>query len=239
MINSLLSKFTYNPETAHPLIRSNREYFQDFDQDKSMADYDFVVLDMEMTGLNARKNEIVAIGAVRVSKMRIRIADTFRSKVKPEGEMPKDTTLIHRISPQKVEDSPSLEEVLPQFVEFLNNAVLVGHNVALDMSFLNRGVKKHLGHTLANPSVDTMRMAMALRELESQNYYDRYNLDVSYNLFDLGKEYNLPTYDRHDAFGDAMLTAYLFIYLAAKMAEKGANTLADLYKMGRGSRVIV
>lgn len=229
------SFFPWNRK-EHQFLRANREYFASFSQDKPLEEYEFVVVDTELTGLNERRDEIVSIGAVRIRDLRIDLQDCFYTCLRPEGELPKNSTLIHRITPCDTEQAPSVAEVLPEFVEYCGRALLVGHNVGLDIGFLNKAVRKHLGGIMRNPCLDTMRLAMIYKQTQWENYYDRYNLNVSYTLSDLSKEYGLPIFGEHNALQDAMQTAYLFLFFVRKLHGGKIKTLRDLYVAGRNWR---
>lgn len=218
-----------------PLGKS-RLFFKELDQQRPIREYDFVVYDTELTGLNPRRDEIVSIGAVRVRDLKILVGETFYVHVKPGQALPKNSTLIHRITPQQIEQAPVIRDVLPEFVDFCGESFMVGHYVGLDTTFVNRALKKHFGSALYNPCLDTLRLAQAYREMCWEQYHDRFNMSVSFNLSDLGKEYNLPQFAKHNAFEDAMQTAYLFIYLVKKMREHGVVTMKDLFNAGRSWR---
>ncbi len=220
----------------HPVIQENHAYFSNFDQNKTLKEYDFIVFDTELTGLNSRKDEIVSIGAVRIKGLRIMLSQNFYVFVKPSGELPKDSTLIHRITPEQIKNAPSLEAVLEDFVRFCNGSLIVGHYIDLDMAFINKATRKLLGGTIANPCIDTLRLAQVFREEQWGNYYDQFNYNISFNLSDLAKEYNLPQMDQHDALQDAIQTAYLFLFLVRKLNRGGIKTLKDLYMAGRSWR---
>ncbi len=219
-----------------PVLLKNYSYFEEFDQTRPLSDYEFVVFDTELTGLNPKKDEIVSIGAVRIRNFQILVGETYYQYVKPTRALPKDSTLIHRITPEQIKDAPAIEEVLPEFVEFCNGALLVGHYIDLDMSFVNRACIKYLGGRLANPCIDTLRLAQVYKEEQWGNYYDQFDYRISFNLADLAKEYNLPEFSQHDALQDAMQTAYLFLFLVKKLKRGGIRTLKDLYMAGRSWR---
>lgn len=220
----------------HDLLRANREYFKAFNQEKPLAEYEFVVFDTELTGLNERKDELVSIGAVRIREMRIDLQNCFYTCIRPDQCVPKSSTLIHRITPGQTDDAPKLEAVLPEFAGFCGKALLVGHNIGLDIGFVNRALKKQFGGILRNPCLDTMRLAMHYKESQWENYYDRYNLNVSYTLADLSREYGLPLFSEHNALQDAMQTAYLFLFFVHKLHDGKIRTLRDLYLAGRSWR---
>ncbi|SMP42726.1 DNA polymerase-3 subunit epsilon [Desulfonatronum zhilinae] len=238
-LQSLFSWWPFLPwsrRDEHALLKANREYFTAFSQDKPLTEYEFVVFDTELTGLNERRDEVVSIGAVRIREMRIDLQNCFYTCIQPNQYVPKSSTLIHRITPCQTEEAPKLETVLPEFVSFCGQALLVGHNIGLDIGFMNRALKKHLGGALHNPCLDTMRLAMLYKESQWENYYDRYNLNVSYTLTDLSKEYGLPLFDEHNALQDAMQTAYLFLFFVHKLHGGKIKTLRDLFLAGRSWR---
>ncbi|NJB68086.1 DNA polymerase-3 subunit epsilon [Desulfobaculum xiamenense] len=222
-------------ETTHPALAQNRERFASLDQDRPLAEYEFTVLDTELTGLSPRTDEIVSIGAVRIRGLTI-TADSFYTLVAPRGRVPKVATMIHRITPQMLEGAPRLREVFPSLLDFLGDSLIVGHNVGLDMSFLNRASLDILGGRLRTPCVDTMRLAQVYRQERWENYYDQFDSRVSYQLGDLSRSFGLPAFDQHNAFHDAMQTAYLFLFLVKKLRSGGIETLRDLYMAGRSWR---
>ncbi len=220
-----------------PLLTEYEGMFTSFDQKRPLADYEFVVLDTELTGLSPRSDEVVSIGAVKIRNFQI-TADSFYSLVAPKGEISEVSTLIHRITPEQVKDSPRLRQVLPRFLKFCGKSLFVGHNVGLDMSFLNRAARDILGGKLQTPCLDTMRLSMVYEaELwEHQAEYGKYDTSVSYQLGDLTEKYGLPSFNQHNALYDAMQTAYLFLYLVKKLHSGGIETLHDLYMAGRSWR---
>lgn len=228
--------WSWSRPEEHPLLKANREHFAAFSQDKPLTEYEFIVFDTELTGLHERRDEIVSIGAVRIREMRIDLQNCFYTCVQPDQCVPKSSTLIHRITPGQTDDAPKLEKVLPEFVSFCGQALLVGHNIGLDIGFVNRSLMKHMGGILRNPCLDTMRLAMQYKESQWENYYDRYNLSVSYTLGDLSREYGLPLFSEHNALQDAMQTAYLFLFFVHKLHGGKIKTLKDLYLAGRSWR---
>lgn len=82
---------------------------------------------------------------------------------------------------------------------------------------------------MQNPCVDTLRMARIYCEQQWQNYYDRFNMHRSYQLNDLAQEYRLPEFGRHNAFQDALQTAYLFLFLIKKISNGRIKTLKELF----------
>lgn len=217
-------------------LDENNNLCREIAQTRLLDDYVYTVLDTELTGLSARKEEIVSIGAVRVRGLAIVPGESFSALVRPSIPLPKTSTLIHRITPEAIAKSPPLAEVLPGLIEFCKGTLIVGHHVGLDMSFINRACKKNHGQPMANPCLDTMRMAMLWREKRTPSHYEQYNLSISYVLTDLAREFDLPRFTAHEALGDALQTAYLFVYLAKKIAGNRPLTLRELFRAGQSWR---
>ncbi|NOX26423.1 MAG: 3'-5' exonuclease [Deltaproteobacteria bacterium] len=226
-------------KAPHPLIRQNNRYFREFSAESPLGEYDFIVFDTELTGFSKKKDEIIAIGAVRISNLQISGAETFYALVKPENNSHTPSTLVHRLTPQELMQADDLKVVLPHFIEFCGMAFLAGHYVRLDFEFINRAAKKILGGVLQTPYLDTMRLAMAFNEYKHGHYYDHYNVRSSYNLAALSKEFNLPEFVEHNAMDDALQTAYLFLFLVKKMRRYGVRTMADFLKAGRNWKIIL
>ncbi len=222
----------------HRILAESRRRYNRFSQDLDLEKYEFVVLDTELTGLNERKDEIVSIGAVKIKNLRIDLKDNFYSNICPVQQVPKFSTLIHRITPGQAKKSPPVADILPDFLEYCGHCLIIGHNIGLDMTFINKALHAHLGGVLYNPCLDTMRLARIYREEQWINHYDRYNLNVSYNLKDLSEEYGLPVFPEHNALNDAMQAAYLFLFLTRKLKNGAIGTLKDLYLAGRSWRWI-
>jgi DNA polymerase-3 subunit epsilon len=217
----------------HEVLIKNRDLFAEFNQGGPLDSYVFVVCDTELTGLSRRKDEIVSIGAVKIINLQIELSQTFYALVKPRNISPNEATLVHRITPEELETASPIDEVLPLFIEFLGNALLVGHFVGIDVHFLNKACRDLLGGTLSNPNIDTMRLARAYKVKQDRDFYGYIDTSESYNLDNLSKEFNLPLFKPHNALEDALQTAYLFLFLLKKMRHGGASTLKKLYRAGR------
>ena len=221
---------------APPLFAENKRYFKSLDQFQPVEEYEFVVFDTELTGLHERQDEIVSIGAVRIKRMQILAGETFYAHVKPEKPLPKNSTLVHRITPQQLEAAPPLAEVLPSFIDYCGKALLVGHFVDLDSAFLNRACRRLFGSPLHNPCVDTLRLAQIHMERFGAPYRNKIDAGPSYNLTELSRQYGLPSFVPHDALQDALQTAYLFLFLIKKFQGEGYRTLREIFRAGHGAR---
>lgn len=223
----------------HPVLRQNKKYFQRFNQRRPVQEYDLVCFDTELTGLDMRQDEIVAIGAVRIREMRIVVGDNFFSYVHPQRDLPKNSTLIHRITPQVIEKAPAPEEILPDFVEFCAGALLIGHAVQIDMAFLNKALRKHLGGIMRNPCMDSLGLAQAHFEYKRRENQGPLGTMATFNLSYLAHLYELPLFEPHDALEDAMQAAYLTLFLVEELKRLGYVTLKDFYRAAqRGTSIV-
>lgn len=223
----------FRARSRHPLLQDNQAFFAKFDQGRPIEAYEFVSFDTELTGLNPRRDTIVSIGAVRIKNLRIVAGDNFFTYVHPDRDLPKDSTLIHRITPGQIENAPRLRDVLPAFVEFCGGSLLVGHYVALDMAFVGKAMRKIMGGVVRNPCVDSMKLAQTYYEHRRRSEVGRPGAQPSYALKHLAQEYNLPLFAQHDALEDALQTSYLFLYLVRSLKDAGFVTLKDFYRAGR------
>lgn len=217
----------------HPVLVYNKKRFFNFDQSKPLHEYSFVVCDTELTGLNKRKDEIISIGAVRIVNLQVELSQTFHCYTKPVNIDSNQATLIHRITPERLKTAPSIEDVLPEFIQFCGDSLIVGHFIGIDMHFLNKAARQTLAGTLSNPSIDTMRLARGYEETQCKDFYGSCDYSSSYNLDSLSEKFFLPRFKPHDALEDALQTAYLFLFLIKKFKHGGIRSLKDLYRVGR------
>lgn len=228
-------KWPWFRRDKHPAIIANHRHLERFDQTKPIETYQFVSLDTELTGLELRRDAIVSIGAVRIEGLQIITGNNFFSYVRPKRSMPKVSTLIHRITPDQIESAPELRKVMPDFVDFVGNALLVGHCIALDMAFINRAARTLMGGRLRNPCLDSMKLTQVYEERERVGHYDRVEVAAGYNLKTLSEKYHLPQFEQHDALGDAFQAACLFVFVVKKMQNLGCRTLRDLHTVSRAT----
>lgn len=124
---------------------------------------DMVVYDMETTGLNPKRAEIVEIGAHRLGGTGNEVERFYRLVRPPGGHIPRAATRIHRIDTETVKDAPGIEMVLPEFLGFIQDRILIGHNVAeYDNPILARDLRRYLKMGLSAPHYDTLATARRL-----------------------------------------------------------------------------
>jgi len=230
-IHKLIRRFFPSQQPTHPAIVANNMISVAVDKDLPVRDCEFVVFDTELTGLNQRRDEIIAIGAVRVKNVRICFEDTFYALIKPQGKLYTPSTLIHRITPGELRGAEPIEEILPRFIDFCGGAFLVGHHVSLDLGFVNRACQNYLGGVIKSTSLDTLRLARAYKTSLNGPYLDHHEKQDSFRLSSLRDEFHLPKFAEHNALQDALQTAYLFIYLVRKLRYGDTGTVNDYLKL--------
>jgi len=190
---------------------------QTFDQlGTPLVDVPFCVLDLETTGLSFDTDAITEIGAVRYEQG-VEIG-RFQTLVNPDAPIPPRVTVITGITHATVVDAPRIGEALPSFLEFLGEAVIVGHNVRFDIGFLN-AASIRLGYgRLSNRSVDTLRLARRLIGREVR----------SLKLSSLAAYLGSPTTPNHRALEDSLATAHVFWSLLERAGSIGVTHLDDL-----------
>ena len=184
-------------------------------KDKKIDDEEFVVFDIETTGLNSHTNEIIEIGAVKIKAGRI--MDRYSQLINPGRPIPYHITEITSITDEQVANEPKIDEVIGKFVDFIGDAVLVAHNAPFDIGFIKRDVKKYLNIDLQSSVIDTLQMAR-----------DLFPDLKKYGLGDLNKTLGLALEKHHRAVDDSQATANMFIIFLEKYKEKGLEYMKDI-----------
>lgn len=122
---------------------------------------DYVVFDLETTGINPSIDRIIEISAVKVKDRKV--VGEFSTLVNPGISIPLAASMVNKITNEMVKDAPDIEAALHDFTDFIGDEILVGHNIHdFDMKFLNRDIEKILGLFLGNDYIDTLPMSRAL-----------------------------------------------------------------------------
>ncbi|HEY5154549.1 MAG TPA: DEDD exonuclease domain-containing protein [Acidimicrobiales bacterium] len=181
-----------------------------------LHDVTFCVIDLETTGGSAERCGITEIGAV---KMRGGVClGTFQTLVNPGAAIPPEITVLTGITQAMVVPAPRIETVLPTLLEFLGEAVVVGHNVRFDLSFLQAALARSGRPRLDNRSVDTCALARRLVRDEVPNC----------KLGTLASRFRLDHQPSHRALDDALATADLLHLLLERAGGLGVAGLDDL-----------
>ncbi|MFZ0565667.1 MAG: DUF3820 family protein [Chlamydiales bacterium] len=181
----------------------------------------FVCLDCEMTGLDIKNDRIIEVAAVRFTFSNI--LDQFEALIDPECPIPEASLAIHQISSEMLRGKPKIEEVLPKFLSFIGNTLIVGHAVNFDIDMLTVAAERaHIPCSLKTQRyLDTLRLA--------RHYGDSPNN----SLEKLADHFNLPKEGVHRAMNDVKLNIEVFKHLARrhKTVERLFEILSKPIKM--------
>ena len=185
----------------------------------------FVVFDIETTGFSPVNNKIIEIGAVKIRQGEI--TDRFSVFVNPGVPIPFEIEKLTSINDSMVMDAPPIEVILPQFLNFCQDAVLVAHNANFDMSFIMENAKRQ-GLSRKFTFVDTLGIARVLLTHQAKHTLDA-----------VAKTLSLSLENHHRAVDDAECTAHIFLKFSAMLRERGADTLSRINALGESSPDII
>ena len=168
---------------------------------------DYVVFDLETTGISCTTDEVVEISAVKVQNGEV--VDEFTTLVNPGRPIPYSASEVNGITDDMVANSPFFEEALSEFLTFVGDAVLVGHNIhTFDMKFLYRDAERFWGETIGNDYIDTLQIARAYLPKLSR-----------YRLVDLADYYGIDVEGAHRALNDCRMNQLVFELLGKEIAN--------------------
>ena len=194
------------------LTEDNKDAIEDAN-DESLSQ-EFVVFDLETTGFSNINDKITEIGAVKIRDFKI--VDRFSELVNPEKDISYRVQELTGITNEMVKDKPTIEEILPKFMEFVGNDVLVAHNADFDTGFIMQKCKEQ-GLEYKNKKVDTLMLArIMLPNLK------RYKLDK------VAKEVGVQLLNHHRAVDDAEATANIYIKFLEMLKKRGVEKLSDV-----------
>jgi len=183
-------------------------------------DDEFVVFDIETTGLSAVKDRITEIGAVKIRQGKF--VDRFSELINPEIPIPDNIIKLTGITNAMVKDKKTIKEILPRFLEFVGKSPLIAHNASFDCGFI-RAKARDLGITADNVVVDTLQLSRILLP------------DLKRHKLNLVCEYlGISLENHHRAADDAEATAGMMLKFFEIMKEKGISDIVDINKLSVG-----
>ena len=175
---------------------------------------EYVCFDCETTGLDPKKDDIVSIGAVIIKNNTIIASKKFVKFVKPKTKLQAEAIKVHHIRECHLQDAEDMDTVIEEFLHFIGNRTLVGYYLEFDVAMINKYVKPKLGITLPNKILEV-----------SAIYYDykiekipQANIDLRFNT--IMNELKIPSFGKHDAYSDAIMTAMIFLKLKNQATVK-------------------
>lgn len=185
------------------------------DTSLSVADVTFTAFDFETTGLNPATDRIIELGAVKFRGSEI--VGEYQALVDPEIPLDSGASEITGITPQMLAGKPRIQEVLPQFLEFFGESILVAHNAGFDIAFLRAALQTTDLEPVKNPLIDTQVLA--------QKAYPR---QKSYSLQNMVEMLGFPPNNAHRALDDAVMCMKLFNSCVQELSFMGEITLGEV-----------
>lgn len=182
---------------------------------------EYIVFDIETTGLSQKKNKIIEIGAVKVKDGEE--IDRFSEFINPEEPIPYSIEQLTSITDEMVMHAPTVDVILPKFLEFCGDDIVVAHNAAFDTGFIKKNAKD-LGIKFDNTIMDTMTLSHVLLPELGKFTLDR-----------VCKALNVKNEHHHRAVDDANATAKIFVKLYEMLVERGVKTVEDVNELGSAS----
>ena len=184
------------------------------DLDRKLSELTYTVFDTETTGLEPSKgDEIIQIGAARIVNNRLLRQETFNQIVDPEIPLKPESIPIHGITEDMVRGQPTIDTVLPAFHEFCEDTVLIAHNAAFDMRFLQLK-EARTGIRFTQPVLDTLLLSAVVHP-----HQESHRLDV------ILERLGVSIGTRHNALEDALATGEVFLKLVKLLEEMGIVTV--------------
>lgn len=199
-INKLLNDYKFVFPTKYEEISQINLFEQKVDKEY-LSNNEFVVFDLETTGLDYMTEKVTEIGAVKIRNGRI--VETFSTFINPQKEISFEITKLTGITNEMVKDAPLLDNVLPDFYKFCKDCILVGQNVQFDFGFIDY-YSRQCNYIFDHQKDDTM--VIAKKNMFLKNY----------KLKTIADSLNVPLVNAHRAINDALATAKVFIKLVEK-----------------------
>lgn len=196
---------------------------------KSLVEFvsEYIIIDIETTGLDTTFDEIIEIGALKIKGNKI--VDTYTTLIKPKYEIAEYITQLTGITNQMVKNAPSIEEIIKPFKEFIEGNILVGHNFNFDLNFLYDNSMKFLEEPIENDFIDTLRLSRyLLKDLKH------------HRLIDIADHYKIDILGNHRSLKDCEITyaCYNALMEEAKRIYGKADNFYFKYKNNVSFRAI-
>lgn len=220
--------FGKNYARKYWLKKTQSRVMQDFlthsfiSQKTLIQETDIISLDIETTGLDSEKDQIVSIGLVQISNLGIKLESCWHQVIKTNEALPEKSVVIHKITDDEMAAGISLESAIEELLQRLKGKVVLVHNSNIEQGFINKACQKLYDTDFVMRVIDTQ--VLAKRSFERQNKSYKAN---ELRLFNLRKTYNMPPYKAHNALLDAIATAELFLVMVNNISSHNKAKLND------------
>ncbi|MFH6996979.1 PolC-type DNA polymerase III [Flavobacterium sp. FlaQc-57] len=195
-----------------------------FDENVTIEETRFVVVDTETTGFDYENDRILCIGALVLQNGTISIQNSFEVYLQ-QDHYDKSTAQIHGILRDFILKRPTELEALQQFLVFLGDSIIIAHHTIFDVTMINKALERNGLPQLTNKTLDTAHLYK--KTLIKSHLFERKD---HYTLDDLADKFDISKKDRHTALGDAYITAIAFLKIVKKLKEKKETNLNALFK---------
>ncbi|MGA2452549.1 MAG: exonuclease domain-containing protein [Solirubrobacteraceae bacterium] len=186
----------------------------------------FCAVDLELTGLDPRENEIVSFGAVPIEEGRVQLGSAVHGRVRPLRSISESSIRVHGLRAADLADAPPLDVAIEPLLAVMAGRIPVVHVAAIERGFLRPALRRQ-GVRLRGPMVDTSVLGLVWLHERDGNGPRRVS------LAELTATLGLPSHHPHDAVGDALTTAQVFVVLATHLDARHPETVRRLTTAGR------
>jgi DNA polymerase-3 subunit epsilon len=190
---------------------------------------DYAVVDLELSGLDAERDEIISFAAVPIDLGRVIAGGSLYGVCRPTQPLPERSVLVHGIRTVDLLDAPALDEAIQPLLAAMAGRILICHVAWVERSFLRKALAPQ-GVRLREPVLDTCQMGRLLAGLRGEA-----SSPVALN--ELAGHLKLPVHRQHHALGDAMTTAQVFLSLATHLEEFGPESVGSLARAAQRASV--
>jgi DNA polymerase-3 subunit epsilon len=191
--------------------------------DRPWRELDYVVIDLETTGLDLKRDTIASYGAAMIEDGRIIASKNTYGLVRPTSTMSAESVTVHALLPSELAGAPPIDEAVAKLDAMITGRVVIAHAAWFEQSFLSRAFAS-VGKKLRCTFIDTAAMARATRATVVPEHYEP-DLEL------LAEALKLPVINPHHALGDAVTTAQVFLALAARLAGDGYLSARDFVEL--------
>ena len=186
----------------------------------------YCAVDLELSGLDPRQHEIVSFGAVPIQEGRVQLGESIHGRVRPLHPISEASIRVHGLRSADLADAPPLDVAIDPLLAVMAGRIPVVHVAAIERGFLRPALRRQ-GVRLRGPMIDTSVLGLVWMH-ERDGHGPR-----RVSLSDLAQALGLPSHHPHDAVGDALTTAQVFVALATHLDARQPETVRRLTSAGR------